>query len=269
MGELGQPRRDTRDQSWTRFRDALERFCEERGLSFEDGLDAATSLLRRDPPPEERLELKELRHRVRNELHVLMSMMRLRSRSGADAERWSHCTACIGQTASIARVHDVLERPTSGRTRDVGPMLAELAAAFREAFALDSRVRIEVDADCVEAPPGVAEVVGLILNETLTNAMKHALRGGAGRIAVTLRRLDDRRALLSVSDPGPGCDEVPAAGSGLHLIDALASRIGARVERTRSNGGFRLTCIFEAGEQNRPGRPGADRLERAPQAFGA
>jgi two-component sensor histidine kinase len=105
-------------------------------------------------------------------------------------------------------------------------------------------VTVEVQADEVSVPIEQAVAIGLIVNELVTNSVKHAFgqQGGSVRIELTSGP-GNRQIQLKVSDNGTGIDPSRPAGSGLRLISALARQIRGRIERTSSDQGTTTSVI--------------------------
>ena len=111
-------------------------------------------------------------------------------------------------------------------------------------------VRLEVQADSAISDIDTAVPVGLLVNEMVSNSLKHAFPDGrGGQVNVTLRRLGTERLLLSVRDDGAGLPEgfawESAKSLGLTTIQALARQIRAKVE-VRHQGGTEFALTFPA-----------------------
>jgi two-component sensor histidine kinase len=106
---------------------------------------------------------------------------------------------------------------------------------------------VVTDIQAVTLPVETAIPCGLVINELVTNAFKHAFPGGrSGAIRVVLREVDPARWLVAVEDDGIGLPAQISLGKtdslGLDLVSILATQIGAEVEVTREKGtSFRLT----------------------------
>lgn len=213
--------------------------------------------------------LKELQHRVKNHLAMVVSMIRLQSRreiTAASLDDLSH------RVEALSLFYDELfhaGEEADGRvpsTVTVGPYLERVAAAVT---GIEGRacVRLDIACDEVALPLDTTARLGLLLSEFLTNAFKHAFVGrDAGLVKIRLRGRDDGTVVLSVSDDGVGLPEGsdwPAdavsiaeqharsedeedrldtkgrdgsAGLGGSIVDGLARSIGAEVRVVSEHG---------------------------------
>jgi len=184
------------------------------------------------------LLLKELNHRIKNQLMVVLSLVRLSSEEG-DRETLQETA---GRIEAIARVHDQLAtQPVPGAIVDLGSYLSDLAEGTRRSALEGTQVDLEV-----EAPRGIelglkeAMSVGMIANELVMNAIKYAFPGGLrGRVRLTMERSPENDIIVTVEDDGVGMEEHEARreGSlGAMIVRALADGIGACLD-VRSGSG--------------------------------
>jgi two-component sensor histidine kinase len=175
---------------------------------------------------EKEILLREVHHRVKNNLQLIMSLFSLQENESASPADFKE--AMENRIKSLSTVHEMLYE-----SDDLGSI--ELGAYARRLVELVScsapdAVRVSVDAD--EAPCSLDTAVpfGLLLNELVTNAFKHAFRDRAdGTLRVTLR-MESGRATLEVEDDGPGLPAGFAVSEssslGLRLAGVLAEQLG-------------------------------------------
>ncbi len=202
--------------------------------------------------------LREVHHRVKNNLQMLCDLLFLQAETLDDREAKGALEDAYGRVFAIARLHEQLYQSMQhGRIR-LADYLTRLAGGFASLY---PAVPVHID-----APPDVhldvdrAIHTGLIVNELVTNALKHAFGPGVrGEIRVRVRGLDGRLE-LQVQDNGRG---LPANFSveetrslGLRIVHILARRLGATV-RIETGGGATFTVEFplEAEEWNTPYPP--------------
>ena len=187
---------------------------------------------------EKEVLIRELHHRVKNNLQLLLSLFSLGERREADERVRAKLRDARLRVQSMATVQKLLYQSESFAAVNIANFLSELCAGLRAAFILP---HIQLHADVVPATLSLdaAVPVGLIVNELVTNALRHAFPDlVAGEIRVTLRK-DDSTFRLSVEDNGTGLDEQAAQGhSGLMLVRGLAQQL-------------RGTCTLES---SRPAR---------------
>jgi two-component sensor histidine kinase len=149
----------------------------------------------------------------------------------------------------MALIHEQLYRSHDLATVDFGEYVRSLAGnLFRSYAGSPDAVALTLDVEDVSLTVDTALPCGLIINELITNSLKHAFpRGRKGEIRVGLRAEADQTYELSISDDGIGLpadsDAAGAPSSGLQLVATLAEQVGANVEVQR-DGGTRFRIRF-------------------------
>jgi two-component system, sensor histidine kinase PdtaS len=174
--------------------------------------------------------LREVHHRIKNNLQVIVSLLSLQAMHAQDASAKDVLRSSGDRIKAIALLHEKLYGATNSGSVDFGAYAAEFSRQLFDSYAIDpERVRLEIDV--VEASFGMetATTCAMILNEVLTNCLKHAFPDGRqGTVRVVFRKEDDRRWRLSVQDDGVGLQNtVNFARStlGMKLLHALASQV--------------------------------------------
>jgi two-component sensor histidine kinase len=182
----------------------------------------------------------EIHHRVKNNLQVISSLLRLHSRRVDPASR-TVLQQSIARIQAMSLVHELLYRMDEPSRIDFGHYLGLLCDSLREAYAVEpDRVRIVVDAAPCWVDLETATPLALLAGELIANAFKHAFPDGrSGCIHVALEG-KDRCERLIVRDDGVGI--APEAlqrstGLGLTLVATLARQLGAEVETSGEGGG--------------------------------
>ena len=197
--------------------------------------------------------LREVHHRVKNNLQVISSMLRLQGRAVDDDDVRRLFAEGESRVRSMALVHEQLYRAGDLARVDFRSYLESLArnvvsSAQRPGPPIETRVA----AEAANLPLDLAIACGLIVNELLANAMKHAFPDGRpGRVDVRFFR-EHGRGVLVVTDDGVGAaaTEKPAtdAGLGLRLVEALVRQIGGDLSLDPSRGSkFRVEFDLPAG----------------------
>jgi two-component sensor histidine kinase len=204
---------------------------------------------RRAAVAEKETLLKEIHHRVKNNLQMVSSLLTLQLDQMPDERGRGLLLESVRRVRSMALIHQHLYGSLSLERIDLGSYARDLSETLRQALAPAARVVVE--AQSVEISVDRAAPVCLILNELLTNAFKYGAQRASGAggeptgadVAVRLR-VDDRRVRLSVRDTGPGLPEgfdVRASSSlGLQLVTTLTRQLRGRLD-TRNDGG----AVFE------------------------
>ena len=187
---------------------------------------------------EKDLLLREVHHRVKNNLQIVTSLLNLRaqrlhSRAARDEVRQAQM-----RVAAMTLVHRRLYEDDDIRTIDLGGLLEDLCRLIDEAS--DPRhapVELEVVAETVQAPPDQAIPLALLVTEAVSNAFKHAFPTEvAGRIEVSLTRAG-QLAMLTISDDGVGlAGGADAGGMGVTLMRMLAKQAGGNLMLVEAHG---------------------------------
>lgn len=175
--------------------------------------------------------LNEIHHRVKNNLQVISSLLNLQASASRDERVRTALRDAIGRVRSIGLMHELLYERKNFATLDLGAYLQRLIRLVRSTYSADSvRVSFTIDIEAIPVSIGQAMHCGLIVNELLINALKHAFPAPAeGRIGVALRQVAAGRLLLTVSDDGIGFPQAPdvdvSETLGLQLIRLLADQM--------------------------------------------
>ena len=197
----------------------------------------------------QRMLLDELNHRVKNNLQMLYSLVRTAERETDNEQAKSVLIDAAHRIGAIAAAQRVLYGAESATSFETGEFLQAVCQAAQQAFA--GNVKIKARATAGEVSNEVSMPLALILNELLTNAVKHGMRERRhGTVQVALTRNCDRLE-LSVQDSGDGFEPSSSLrrSSGLGLVTGLARQLGGTFEVRRGTG---ATCVvsFPAQRQD-------------------
>lgn len=197
---------------------------------------------------EKELLLRELQHRVKNDLQVIIGIIGLQMRRAKSVEAQEQLEAVSGRIDSLRLVHDHLYKAQGLEQLDLGDYLRTLASdRFRmHGHDPDGPIRLELQVEPLSADRDLAMPLGLIANEFITNSFKHAFPRGAGTIRLTVARLGERQARLTLEDDGAARGAPPETGTGLKLVELLARQIRAQARWSRA-AGTRLELVFNVG----------------------
>jgi two-component sensor histidine kinase len=187
--------------------------------------------------------LREMQHRVKNNFQIVLASIAIQKRrypAGDTQRALDHIASRIN---AISLAHDQLAPGEKGQIVKLSDYLRALCQAIKQQA---EGIDLEVQADELELSIDRAVPLGLILNEIVTNSIKHAFGSdGGGRISVRLvAGVGYGEARLSVADNGRGIKEPNPAGSGLRLIAALARQIGGTVDQDSSTKGTTTWLTF-------------------------
>ena len=201
---------------------------------------------------EKEVLLKEIHHRVKNNLQVTSSMLKLQAAYIEDAAARELFMESQNRIRSMALVHEKLYRASDLSRIDLSEYADDLARLLFGSYGVDrGRIDLQIDADSeVFLSVETAVPCGLIINELLSNAVKHAFPDDrAGRVSIRVHRSGGELE-LAVADDGVGLPDtvdVEAASSlGLQLVKTLADQLRARLE-VRRVGGTEIVVRFREG----------------------
>jgi predicted ATPase/two-component sensor histidine kinase len=200
--------------------------------------------------------LKEVHHRVKNNLQLISSLLNRQAGHIADPQVAALFHESRNRVRAMALVHENLYRAGNFARVPMADHVANLCRQIARAYGLNTgRIALTVDADDIQLDLDRAVSCGLLINELITNAIKHAFPAdGGGAIHVRLQRQPGNVALLTVRDNGGGMAAAPAgAGSlGLQLIQDLVDQLGGTREMASGAGtvvsiAFPLDVVKEGG----------------------
>jgi two-component sensor histidine kinase len=186
--------------------------------------------------------LREVHHRVKNNLQIIMSMMSLQNnRLGDNDEIREICNAMKNRIRSISLVHELLYQAAFFEGLDFGSYIAELVKGIG-GFYSDEGVQTvtEIKTDKVKVSTDFCINLGLVLNELVINAIKHGvLPVGRGKVTVSLRKESDM-LIMAVSDTGRGFPGDYPSGNGkslgMSIINSIITSYKATLKFYNRNG---------------------------------
>jgi PAS domain S-box-containing protein len=189
---------------------------------------------RKEAETQQRVLLKELNHRVKNNMQMLQILLEAGARRVTNAEARAVLREASDRVIAMAAAQRVLYTTPDATRFNARDFLNTVCETAKVAF--PQELEIDCEADPIELSNDVAMPLALIANELLTNAVKYGMNGAdAGSVRARLKR-EDEFLLFCVEDDGPGFDlqSVQQRRSGLALVQALAQQLGGRFEVTRT-----------------------------------
>jgi two-component sensor histidine kinase len=190
------------------------------------------------------LLLKEIHHRVKNNLQLTSSLIQMQARQFENASVRDAFSRTQQRVFAIGMVHDVLYNDDANSSVDVRGYLERLAAQISRADEADKRgIKTKLDITPIDLVPEQATPLGLIASEVLDNAYKHAFpEEGGGTVVLTVKE-DNGEVELTIADNGTGYS--PAAEGekslGSRLVHTLTLQLHGTAGYTREDGTiFRL-----------------------------
>jgi two-component sensor histidine kinase len=183
------------------------------------------------------LMFRELQHRVTNDFTIVNSLLDLQRRSSNSPETRNALEQAMGRVRSIARIHRHVYALPEGGSVGIRQYLDDLCMALRDAVLPPAGIGLKWDCEEARLTRECALSVGLVANELVTNAVKHAFPGGrGGQIEVRFGRTADGWR-LSVMDDGVGLSSADRkAGLGTGLIESFVAQAGGTLTLTSERG---------------------------------
>jgi two-component system, sensor histidine kinase PdtaS len=200
-----------------------------------------TELRRRDRVISRReATIREVHHRVKNNLQTVAALLRLQARRLDDSPTAvAALEESVRRIASIALVHETLTEEFEGAV-DMGDVARRVVRMLEGSLGRDD-VRIKLEAASIRVDAAVATPLAVVLNELIQNAVDHGLGNGPGTVTVRLHGGGSHPVELEVTDDGGGPSTEPGAGSGrglgLRLVRGLVEEeLGGRFLLARTPG---------------------------------
>ena len=190
---------------------------------------------------EKEMLLKEIRHRVKNNLQIIASLLDLQSESLTDPQDLQIFQESQHRIRSMALIHEHLYQSEDLAQIDFAQYIQELVYSLFSSYAAGvSGITLKLDVDAILLDIDTAIPCGLILNELVSNSLKHAFPDGRrGEICIGLR-LDHERQTLLVRDNGVGLPEnlnfQNTESLGLQLVCTLTDQLKGTITLDRSGG---------------------------------
>ena len=186
----------------------------------------------RDAVEQKTILIREIHHRVKNNLQVVMSLLSLQAGQVRDPSAREALLQAQVRISALALVHRILHEIEFQPTVDLGRVIHDLAHQIAEGMQGDDGfVRFDEKIMSRNAPGDLAVPIALFVAEVLTNTFKHAFPPGhRGVISLGLDQAKDGELRLTIDDDGTGFDSTTEAGGlGSRLIDLLAQQVNGTV----------------------------------------
>jgi len=190
----------------------------------------------------------ELNHRVKNNLAMVSAMLAMQARVASAPNVRDDLNRAIDRIQTIADVHAALYRSSSKDQVDFAAYLQDLCERLAGSLLTDERVRLAVDAEPASLPLDKAVTLGVVVNELVTNAAKHAFPASEGGVIRVGLRHEAGNLVLTVADTGKGMgDSLPNKGLGMRLVRSLVQQLDGAMEIGGGAGSVFTIRMREAG----------------------
>jgi two-component sensor histidine kinase len=206
----------------------LELTVNERTIQLKRSLSEQAGLL-----TEKDILIKEIHHRVKNNLQVISSLLELQSKNLTDETAKDALMEGRRRIRSIALIHQNLYQVDSLSSIEMRRFVEDLCRQVEGIYKRQDDIAVTVDVPVMYLDIDSAIPIGMIMNELLSNSFKYAWKEGGGEIHLAIKPVAEGRFELIYSDNGPGLpadfDPNRATTLGIQLIADLTRQIGGKV----------------------------------------
>jgi two-component sensor histidine kinase len=195
--------------------------------------------------------LKEVHHRVKNNLQTVCSLLNMQSRGTEDEQMKNLISSSQNRVMAMAMVHEMLYLRDDLSTIDYKPYVFKLTEYLvKSVKGPDSKVKLAIDIPEIELGIDTAIPLGLLINETITNSLKYGIKDDSeGEIHIELKKEDENDYVLTIGDNGIGISEAvdpkTTKSLGLKLIYNLARQLKGSITRDWSRKGTNYIIKFK------------------------
>lgn len=195
--------------------------------------------------------LKEIHHRVKNNLQILSSLLRLQSRQITDDTALDAVREGQNRVDAMGLMHQKLYMGDNVAKVEMNAYLEAFGQNLLDSFGIDDeRVQIKLDVPTLQLDVDTAIPLGLIINELATNALKYAFPDGrSGSIAISLHKNDKQQLCLRVSDDGVGkanaVNDGKSTAFGTNLVQMLSKKLKGKPEEVPQAQGHAVEIVFD------------------------
>ena len=180
---------------------------------------------------EKEVLLEEINHRVKNNMQIISSMIRLQFRNQTNPDLEIHLNDIQQRIQTMSLVHEKLYQSKSLSKINLPEFIRDLSGELMASYGTnETQIQLELELENINLEMGLTIPCGLIINELMTNAIKYAFPDDTnGTLKIALRHESTNRIRLTVEDDGPGLPEgvdwQHSKGIGLRLIHILSNQI--------------------------------------------
>lgn len=189
---------------------------------------------------EKELLLKEVHHRVKNNLQVVISLLNSQVEALEDNAALAAIHDSQNRVQAIALIHQKLYKDSDVSLMSMDSYIAELISYFMDSFDVEY-ISFDLEMDRVLLDVNKSVPIGLILNEAITNALKYAYAPNTrGKIFIGMKNMDDQTVILTIKDEGRGLpfdfDLENSQSLGMSLIKGLTQQLNGRMSIASTEG---------------------------------
>ncbi|PKL15383.1 MAG: hypothetical protein CVV50_00310, partial [Spirochaetae bacterium HGW-Spirochaetae-6] len=194
--------------------------------------------------------IKEIHHRVKNNLQIISGILQLQSMKTQDHTIRDFLDNTISRVQTMALIHKQLYQEETLARLHMNTFIRGLISMLLQIYTLpEKNISILYNIDEIHLPIDIAIPCGLIINELVSNSLKHAFEGKEnGEIKISFTKFEENKINLKVEDNGkgiPSFDHIQTSPSlGLELVHVLAEQLGSTLEKS-SHKGAQFSIVFK------------------------
>ncbi len=186
---------------------------------------------------EKTVMLKEIHHRVKNNLQVITSLLRLQSREIKDVATVDHFREAMNRVLAMALIHDKLYQTDDLAKVDIKGYLEDLSKDLIDSYSTEIPVNISIASNVEHLVPKSLVSVALLFNELISNSLKHGFKNiDEGKIRIKIHLIGSDKIEMFYSDNGVWKQPHNPDSFGLELIDTLTSQLIGTFDRNTADG---------------------------------
>jgi len=193
---------------------------------------------------EKKALLREIHHRVKNNLQVVNSLLKLQSRKLESEEAIAMFKETRNRVLSMAMLHEKMYRSDDINQINVQEYISVLVEDLVKSYAVDKQIKLNINIDPINLKMRTLVPLGLIINEMITNSLKHGFKGKSeGEISVSIKYIGGIQHEMIIGDNGNGVDKNhKSSGIGVKLVETFTRQLNGSLELLDMPGAvFKLT----------------------------
>ena len=202
----------------------------------------------KDKNEEKTVLLKEIHHRVKNNLQVITSLLRLQSKDITDEKYLNLYEESINRVTAMSRIHDKVFQSADLAKIDLEKYVRTLAQDLINSYSLTTKIDLQIRSDVDEVGAKSLVPIALIFNELISNSFKHAfINLEEGVIIIDIIK-NQESIVISYADNGKWNPDVRPNSLGLELIDSLTGQLNGTFERETQSSGTSYKFKFKKAD---------------------
>ncbi len=191
--------------------------------------------------------VKEVHHRVKNNLHMINSIIQLESARIPDGESSAVLDDLVSRIEAVSLVHEKLYTTGNNNLVHTADYIRDLVDHIISGVRAGN-VMVDYNLDDIDLETDRIIILGLIINELVTNAVKYAFTGEGRHVLKLSMKKKNNEIIIVVTDDGPGLktgtEKEPRGSLGFKLMDVLSEQLGGKLERQSSPAGCSNSLVF-------------------------